>query len=263
MKNLIKDKIFMPTTNDERTIRILLPDDYEQSKKSYGVIYMHDGQNLFEDETSYAGHSWGIYESKAELILKEGLEDMIVVGIDNSPMRLHEYSPWKNDFKIDERGIIDVGGLGDAYADFIVDKLIPFIEKTYRINPKKRYIAGSSMGAYISMYIISKFPDIFHGAGIFSLSSWFNETSFLDYVKEQKLKKDHQYFISIGHHETSSETVKDFDLIYLNNSKNLKNLLNEKGIKSIYYIETDDKHNELAWRKVFPEFYRFINKKTK
>ncbi|TNF07993.1 MAG: alpha/beta hydrolase [Bacillota bacterium] len=263
MKNIVFDKLYIETTKDERTLRILLPDDYEHTQKSYGVIYMQDGQNLFQDETSYAGQSWGIYEAKKRIIIEENLEDMIIVGIDNSHLRFNEYSPWKNDFKINDRDIVDVGGSGDYYAEFVVQKVIPHIENNYRINAKQRYIAGSSMGAYISMYIISKYPNIFAGAGIFSLASWFNETSFLDYVNKQKLNPKHLYFISIGKHETSSETISDFDQIYLNNSRNLKKLLIDKGIQSIKYIETNDKHNELAWRKVFPEFYRFINKKTK
>jgi predicted alpha/beta superfamily hydrolase len=263
MKNLIFDKLYIDTTKDERTLRILLPEDYDKDNKSYGVIYMHDGQNLFEDHTAYGGHSWGIYEGKKEVMDTDRVEDMIIVGIDNSQLRFYEYSPWKSDFKIPDRDIVDVGGLGDAYSDFVVQKVLPYIEQKYRIDSTKRFVAGSSMGAYISMYILAKYPYLFQGAGIFSLASWFNESSFLDYMKKQPLHNKHTFFISIGKNETSSETISDFDEIYLNNSRNLKKLLEEKGIKHILYIETDDKHNELAWRKVFPKFYQFINKKTR
>ncbi|MDX9691900.1 MAG: alpha/beta hydrolase-fold protein, partial [Acholeplasmataceae bacterium] len=221
MKKICIEKCFIPTTLDERTIRVLLPDDYESTNKSYGVIYMHDGQNLFEDETSYGGHSWGIYESKQELIIHERMEDMIIVGIDNSPLRMSEYSPWKNNFKISDRDVMDTGGQGDLYAQFIVETVLPFIEEKYRINKNQRYVAGSSMGAYISMYIISKYPKEFIGAGIFSLASWFNEEPFIDYIDKSKLMKNSRFFISIGRHETSSQANKDFNQIYLNNSRRL------------------------------------------
>lgn len=263
MKEVVIEKLYIETTKDERIIRILLPDDYHESQKTYGVIYMHDGQNLFEDETAYGGHSWGIYEAKKVLIENEGYEDMIIVGIDNSSLRLDEYSPWKGKFPISDRDIMHAGGLGDTYTQFIVNQVIPYIDSQYRTKHKVRYIAGSSMGAYISQYIISKYPDLFLGAGIFSLASWFNENDFLSYVKESKLKSSHNFFISIGRHESSSETISDFNEIYLQNSRNLRDLLASKNIKCIDYIETDDVHNELAWRKVFPRFYHFINQKAK
>lgn len=263
MKEIVIDQLYIETTKDERMIRILLPDDYHQSTKHYGVIYMHDGQNLFEDQTSYGGHSWGIYESKKSLVEDEGYDDMIIVGIDNSPLRFDEYSPWPCTFPLSDRNILNGGGLGHLYGDFLISKVIPHIEKNYRTKKNIRFIAGSSMGAYISQYMISTYPDMFLGAGIFSLASWFNEHDFLNYVKEQHLHTSHLFFISIGKHETSSETISDFDEIYLQNSRHLRDLLTAKQVKNIDYLETDDVHNELAWRKVFPRFYRFINQKAK
>ena len=263
MKKIVCEKLYIETTKDERTIRVLLPDDYNLSDKHYGVIYMHDGQNLFEDETSYGGHSWGIYETKKRLVDTYGYEDMIIVGIDNSHLRMDEYSPWPCAFPLRDRSIVNSGGLGQVYAAFLTTKVIPFIEDKYRIKKNVRYIAGSSMGAYISQYIISTYPNMFLGAGIFSLASWFNEKPFLDYISNSTLNINHQFFISIGNHETSSVTITDFDEIYLKNSRNLQELLIKKGIKQIKHIVTDDVHNELAWRKVFPDFYQLINEKAK
>ena len=260
--NLVIEERYIETTKSMRKIRVLLPDDYEKSDKHYGVIYMHDGQNLFRDQDAYASISWGIYESKKHVMDIYGYDDMIVVGIDNSPLRLNEYSPWKNTFKLSSFEKDDIGGLGHIYAQFIVEDLIPFIEYKYRVIRDKyhRFVAGSSMGAYISQYMISTYPDVFIGAGIFSLASWFNEGDFLSYVKQSPLDAMHMFFISIGKHESSSETIEDFNDIYLANSRRLKALLEEKGLKHIVYLETDDQHNEQAWRKLFPEFYHFIQK---
>ncbi len=118
------------------------------------------------------------------------------------------------------------------------------------------------MGAYISAYIASRFPHLFSVVGIFSLASWFNEAPFLNYIESQVLPTDQRYFISIGRNETSYEPEKNFNNIYLNNSRNFKALLLKKGISDIKYIETDDVHNELAWNKMFHEFILWINKKV-
>lgn len=258
MKTIIKEKIYIKTTNDDRTIRILLPDNYHTSNTLYPVLYMHDGQNLFEDETSYGGHSWGVYEA----LVKMGY-DMIVVGIDNSNLRMFEYSPWKNSNEVYNFGQIDVGGLGEVYGNFVVHDVIPFIEKKYRAikDFNHRFIAGSSLGAYISCYMIAKFPNLFSVAGIFSLASWFNEKSLLDYIKGSSIGLKHSFFISIGKHESSQEKIKEFNDIYLNNSRNLRHLLEKKEVSVLKYIETDDIHHELAWRKVFPDFIKFIKEK--
>jgi predicted alpha/beta superfamily hydrolase len=263
MKQLKFEKLYIKTTHDDRTLRVLLPDDYETSKKSYKVLYMHDGQNLFEDHIAYGGHSWGIYEVIKELQKTDKIEEMIVVGIDNSHLRFFEYSPWKNTAFIDRFGGQSVGGMGDIYAEFIVDRVIPLIESNYRVkqNKEDRMIAGSSMGGYISAYIGARYPNLFGVIGVFSLASWFNEDDFLNFINNSLITEDQKFFISIGRNETSSNEISNFNEIYLNNSRNLKNLLQNKGIKHIYYIETDDVHNELAWKKVFPHFIRFINKK--
>ena len=253
------EKLYIETTKDERMIRVLLPDDYDSSIKEYGVIYMHDGQNLFNDYEAYGGHSWKIYESKKKLV-DLGYEDMIIVGIDNSNLRMFEYSPWKNEFSIGSINIHEIGGMGDIYTNFIIHDVIPMIELKYRVKKDKnhRFLAGSSLGAYISQYIICKYPEFFKGAGIFSLASWFNEDVFLSYVKQSDITQKNMFFISIGKHETSDTSIHHFDEIYLSNSRNLRQLLLSKGINKVSYTETDDQHNEQAWQKQFPYFYAFI-----
>ena len=263
MKTIKFEKLYINTTKTERTLRVLLPDDYETSNQDYPVLYMHDGQNLFENHTSYGGHSWGIYETLNEMHQKQNIKEMIVVGIDNSELRFFEYSPWESTLDIDRFGGKKVGGMGDIYAKFIVNSVIPFIEKKYRVKKDRgnRMIAGSSMGGYISVFLGAKYPDLFGVIGVFSLASWFNETAFLNYIKKSSLTKDQKFFISIGKNETSSNEIPNSNEIYVNNSRNFKKTLENKGIKHICYIETDDTHHELAWRKVFPQFLNFINEK--
>lgn len=261
--NLIKKQLYIPTTKKKRTIRILLPDNYDSSEKHYPVLYMHDGQNLFEDQTAFNQTSWKIYDTLVELKSNRQIkDDIIIVGIDNSDLRLFEYAPWVGKDLIKGMLKVQVGGLGDVYADFIAKKVKPYIDKNYRTlkTYENTSIAGSSMGAYISTYIASKYPNTFKNIGVFSLASWFNEEDFLTYIKYSDLNIDNRFFISIGKQETSDDTLKNFNQLYLENSRNLKTLLEQKNIEDIFYIETDDKHNELAWRKMFSTFILWLLK---
>lgn len=260
---LIKETLWIDTTRDKRTVRILLPPGYETSQKTYPVLYMHDGQNLFEDHTAYDGQSWGIVETLSDLQDKGLVEELIVVGIDNAPNRVFEYTPWVSD-TIKERDGETVGGHGDRYAQWVVETLIPAIETRYRIrkDPASRMIAGSSLGAYISVYIAINHPDLFGVVGVFSLASWFNEKDWLDHIRQCGVSSGQRYFISIGDQESSDDDVPDFNQIYINNSRTFKTLLAEQGVLDICYLETHDIHHESAWRKVFADFMIWVNKKS-
>ncbi len=249
----------IPTGPYPRTIRILVPDDFEQTPRNYRVLYMHDGQNLFDDHLAYGGHSWGIKEILEDL----KITDLIVVGIDNSDLRFFEYSPWKSVPEVKKITAIDMGGLGDLYATWVSEQVVPFIDHQYSTikHPSSRMIAGSSMGGYISAYIAAKYPEVFSIAGIFSLASWFNEPAFLNYMEDHISDPSQRFFISVGSHETSNPDEPTFSQLYLDNSRRLRDVLKSKGIQDIYYIETEDVHNELAWRKVFPNFITWAQKK--
>ncbi len=255
---MIKRSLPIPTSQSERTLRILLPSDYENSKEFYRVMYLHDGQNLFEDETSYSGHAWHIEESLGRL----GCDDMIVVGIDNSDLRLFEYSPWPCIPEVKRQFGIEIGGLGDVYARWVVEQLKPYIDHEFRTltDDKHTWIGGSSMGAYISAYIATTYPKVFKHVGIFSLASWFNEEAFLSHLDSLSIDTNQTFFISVGRKESS--LIDDAEnQAYIKNSHHFFKLLQRHGVEHITYIETDDGHHELAWRKVFPDWLTFTRKK--
>lgn len=245
---------YIPTTENKRTLRVLLPDDYELSDKSYAVLYMHDGQNLFEDETAYGQTSWKVKDTMETL----RQNNLIIVGIDNSDLRLSEYSPWLCVLDSERFKNTKIGGLGDVYAEWLVHDLKPWVDKTFRTKKEDSLIAGSSMGAYISVYIATLYSELFSHVGVFSLASWFNEEKFINHIASQQINHNQRYFISVGRNETSDETKKDFNELYIRNSRNLIKALHDKGVKDIMYIETDDIHNELAWRKRFVDFINYI-----
>jgi predicted alpha/beta superfamily hydrolase len=219
---------------------------------------MHDAQNIFDDALSYHEVSWRVIDG----LKQAGVDHVMVVGIDNSMRRLDEYSPYETVIEIKDRFIKGTGGLGNIYIDFIVQELLPRLHEDYPIT-NNIYMAGSSMGAYISMFAAIKYPRLFKGIGCFSIASWFNESAFLKDLNASKISKDMAFFISVGQHESSADDIKEFPEIYINNSKNVYNTLEAKGIENITFNINDGKHNERQWMDMFPLFAEFMFKNKK
>jgi predicted alpha/beta superfamily hydrolase len=239
----IVDSAFkMPQLNRQRRIWIYLPADYNLNKKKYPVVYMHDGQNLFDEATSGFGE-WGIDEY-LDSIFKKGETESIIVGIDNGgDKRMTEYNP----YYFSQAG----NGEGSQYVDFLVKTLKPYIDKHYHTLPGKEntFIAGSSMGGLISLYAVLKYPSIFGGAGIFSPAFWTASGIDKDVnIFSSKVKS--KLFFYAGAKE-SDEMVPDMKRI-----ESEVESVSKSSIKEI--IDPDANHNEAAWRKHFPEFYQWI-----
>jgi metallo-beta-lactamase class B len=239
--HVIDSAFFIPQLNRKRRIWIYLPEEYEKTKKQYPVLYMHDGQNIFDEYTSGFGE-WGVDECLDSLI-RSGKPACIVVGIDNGPKRLNEYNPF---------AFRDFGeGEGDRYLDFISQTLKPFMDKKYRTLSSKEntMIAGSSMGGLISYYAMIKQPEVFGKAGIFSPAFWTAPaiTSLTDSLAS---KVNGKFFFYMGSKE--GET-------YINDMITIQELLGEKSTAMIYsVIDEEGMHNEKAWRKWFAEFYTWM-----
>lgn len=232
---------FMPQLDRSRKIWIYLPEDYVRTKKRYPVLYMHDGQNLFDEYTSGYGE-WGVDECLDSLIAK-GKPACIVVGIENGPQRFNEYNP----FYFDRFG----NGEGDAYLAFLTETLKPYIDKRYRTLASKEntLIAGSSMGGLISYYAMLKRPDIFGKGGIFSPAFW-TAAAIKPLTDSLAGKMTGKFFFYMGGKEGGS---------YIQDMLDVRESLGERSSAMIYsLIHPDSMHNELAWRKWFAEFYNWI-----
>jgi enterochelin esterase-like enzyme len=161
---------------DPRRVVVWLPSGYSAKGPKYAVLYMHDGQNLFDKETAGYGMEWQIDETLDRLIQEKMVRPTIVVGIWNTPKRLQEYVPSKafNGLPPSYRGKIRAlyGGdpLSDGYLKFIVRELRPMIDAKFNVKTDRAdtAIMGSSMGSLISLYAIDEYPQIFGAAGMLS-----------------------------------------------------------------------------------------------
>lgn len=164
---------------DARNVSVWLPAGYDPDGPPYAVIYMQDGQNLFDANKAYGGHAWEIDTVLARLIGAERVRRTIVVGIWNTPKRLREYMPAKVFDRLPTATAAQVAALysgeplSDAYLKFMVRELKPAIDRRYRTSRKARdtIAMGSSMGGLISLYALSEYPGVFGAAGCLS-SHW-------------------------------------------------------------------------------------------
>lgn len=235
-------EIDAPQINCKRKIWLYLPVNYDKSDKKYPVIYMHDGQNLFDAKASFAGE-WAIDETLD--LLKA---DVIVVGIENGGgKRLEELTPYANA----KYG----GGKGDQYLDFLVNNLKPFIDKNYRTKRDVRNTAifGSSLGGLISFYAALKYPEVFGKVGCFSPSFWFNRQEIFDLMNKKENLKTKIYFLC-GNNEGDEDMIKDINNMEL--LVNTKRCLCKKLNKKV--IVKDGQHNEKLWREGFKNAYLWL-----
>ena len=267
MYNIENFEIEITELNRNRMVRVYLPSNYsENDKNKYPVLYMHDGHNLFYNETSTYGDIWNAHEI-AEEFLKNTGKGLIIVGVDCSMTgeRFDEYSPWINENLkefIPSRGEQCAGGKGDKYAKFLVETLKPLIDSKYRTMPNREntFIAGSSMGGFISLYTAIKYSQIFSKVGSFSTAAWFKKDELFKFIKEN-YKLDLSVYLDIGTKETSDNENSSFNDIYLNDTIELNDLfisLNQPNEKIKLIIDEGATHSEKAWERRFPEFIKFI-----
>ncbi len=248
-----------PQLHNQRSILVYLPPSYHHSNRRYPVLYMHDGQNLFDNVTSYAGE-WGVDETLEKLSHEEGLE-AIVVGIPNmGEMRMDEYSP----FKDAELG----GGLGNLYLAFVVNTLKPIIDRDFRTLPGKRYtgMIGSSMGGLISLYAFFRYPDFFGFAGAMSPSFWVARGAIFKYAEAAPFNPGKVY-MDVGTRELgdSAEEMRRQRTLsrrYYATVRRMKRLLVQKGYRPVHdLLHIEEKwadHSESAWARRLPDAVRFF-----
>ena len=248
---------FPTKVTEARNVDVWLPPDYEKDpKKRYSVLYMHDGQNLFNPKESFGGVDWAIDETMTRLIKEKKIKETIVVGIWNTPRRSLEFMPQKafdraatytkNPNQSPPAAFTDSGS--DNYLRFIVQELKPFIDRTYRTNSdrKNTFIMGSSMGALMSLYAVSEFPEIFGGAGCLSTQFPLGRGVMLDYMKKHlPSPKQHKIYFDYGTKTLDKDSEpyqrKADAIMRLKGYKSGKNWITRKF--------EGEEHSEKSWRK--------------
>ena len=234
----------MTELDRQRTIRLYLPPSYHHSDKRYPVIYMHDGQNLFDDMTAFAGE-WGVDESLNQLAAEKDFE-VIVVGIDNSAdFRMNELSPWANK-RFGE-------AQGKQYMDFIVEVVKPYIDTNFRTQSERLHTAimGSSMGGLISHYAIHAYPEVFGKAGIFSPAYWYSQDVF-SFSKLKKAQLDARLYVMYGDEEGDG-MIADTD--------KMQRQLRQQGHprqNTLFKRVPNGEHNEQLWRTEFSDAIQWL-----
>jgi predicted alpha/beta superfamily hydrolase len=242
---IIEEEYEIPQLQRKRRIAALLPYDYEQSEKAYPVLYLQDGQNLFDEHAPYG--NWAIDQSLKHLASR-GMADIIVVTIDHGgEERISEYSPYYHP-RFGK-------GNGQAYLDFLKFTLKPYVDKTFRVLPDRANtgIGGSSLGGLISMYAGFRESSIFGKMMIFSPSLWVSPKIFY-HAQCFHPEEDTSLYLYAGGRESK---------FHLPNVLRMKGALLKRGydyshLKFKLNINQEGTHSEFFWREEFPKALKWL-----
>ena len=240
---ILYENFEMPQLGRTRRIWLYLPSSYHYSDQYYPVIYMQDGQNLFDERYAAFGE-WDVDGTLMHLE-REGFSGAIVVGIDNgSSLRIDEYSPYRN-----EHG----GGEGDQYADFIVNTLKPYIDSKFRTLHQREHtaIGGSSMGGLISLYAGLKYEYVFGKLLVFSPSLWFSEQIY-EFAVHKGIHHPTKYYFLGGDRESPYMRARIGRM-----AKTIQMNAHSDSQVHVVMREHGD-HTESFWRAEFAEACRWL-----
>jgi predicted alpha/beta superfamily hydrolase len=238
-----------------RDVEVWLPPDYVGGTSRYPVLYVHDGQSVFDPATAFGGVDWALDETMTRLIIEKRIRPAIVVAIANTPKRFQEYMPRKaigadSVFTSGLQPPMTITGpiLSDAYLRFITTELKPFIDRTYRTKPTRAntFIMGSSMGGLISLYAISELPGVFGGAACLSTHWPAADGAAVDYLRRTVPKaRDHRLYFDRG--------TATLDSLYAPYQDRVDRLLRDAGYEDGEHFETrvfeGAEHSERSWRQ--------------
>lgn len=228
---------------NDRTITVYLPPGYDDHpERRYPVLYMQDGQNMFEPERAFGGNPWRIDAAATKAIADRKAQPMIIVGVDHAgEARINEYTP-----TFDEKR--KAGGGAEAYAAFLVDVVKPMIDARYRTTGEAA-TGGSSLGGLVALYLALRRPDVFSSAAVMSPSVWWNNKSVLSLVDTFEGSQP-RLWVDIGGREGAEA---------LDGARALRDRLQARRWERFHYEE--DKradHSETAWRKRVPRVLEFL-----
>ena len=235
--------------HNQRDLIVYTPPGYrEQTARRFPVLYLHDGQNLFDGTTSFIpGQDWHVAQTADACINGRVVAPLIIVGMYNTKARVREYTPTK----VPKLG----GGRADRYARFLVEEVKPFVEREYRVLPGFRHtgIGGSSLGGLVSLYLGLKHSSIFGKIAALSPSVWWNQLFIHRFVGDMNLALRPRIWLDIGTRE-GTRMVEDVE--------RFRNILLQKGWRleqDLHYERVEGaEHNEAAWAQRVRPFLQFL-----
>jgi predicted alpha/beta superfamily hydrolase len=244
------EKISSRYLRNSRDLVVYLPPGYDdQPQRNFPVLYLHDGQNLFDGRTSYVpGMDWHVGDSADASIVSGHAEPMIIVGIYNTgKSRISEYTPTR----VPKLG----GGRADRYGKFLLNELMPFIQTTYRIErgPARTGIGGSSLGGLVSLYLGLRMPDVFGKIAALSPSVWWNHGVIVRFAHASTPEPRPRIWLDIGTRE-GPRIVDDVEM--------LRDALVHNGWRlgeNLHYQRVEGaEHNEASWAQRVRPFLEFL-----
>jgi len=240
---------------NRRDVLVYLPRGYGRlSLRRYPVLYLHDGQNVFDAATAFAGVEWGVDETAERLIQRKLIEPLIIVAVANlGDERIHEYAP--------TRGVIDAKakrkrrskGLAREYGHFLMDELKPYIDRKYRTKREAEFtgLGGSSLGALVTLAIGILYPQVFRRLIVMSPSIWWDDFAIYRLVDSIEEKAPLKIWLDTGTAEPGWEQARE-----------LRSRLVEKGwrlFNDLQYLEAKGAdHSEAAWAARVDPALRFL-----
>lgn len=247
----LKSRIFRNT----RTVRVWLPPEYDGwGETRYPVLYLNDGQNLFEATTAFAGVHWQVGEATSRLIAEEKIAPLIIVGIDNTGKnRVREYVPYRS---ADPRVI---GPQGKHFPDFLLREVMPLIEKYYAVakGPEHTGLGGSSLGGLITLYTQLATPGVFGRLLIESPSLFVANRKILEECRQFR-DWPFRVYLGIG---TAEIGQAERDERVVDDVRELESILRAAGLdkrRLKVRIEEGASHSESAWAARFPAALEFL-----
>jgi len=238
-----------------RRIAVWLPPDYEHAQQRYPVLYLHDGQNLFDRATAPFGVEWEVDETATKLIQQGKIEPLIIVGIWNTLDRIAEYTPCFDP-------LYQQGGSADEYLKVLVEEIKPIVDQTYRTRPDRQStaIAGSSLGGLVSIYACQKHSQTFSQCAAMSPSLGWNQEALLKQIENQPTSiSQTRFWIDMGTSEGSSAESQQANVARVQRlvrAMESGGLVPGKDFKCL--IVPDGRHHESAWGERFGEVLLFL-----
>ena len=250
------DGFYSRFLDNRRTLYVYLPPRYEQySHKRYPVLYLHDGQNLFDPRLAAYGVAWDADATADRLIGLGRINPIILVGIANTPARMDEYT-----FCRDARE--KAGGQGELYARFVLEEVKPFIDGEYRTRPGRTHtaIAGSSLGGLVSLEMARQFHEQFALCGVVSPSLWWAKDRILkEWESETKWMQSMRFWVDMG---TCEDNRRGHVTPAIRRTRQLIERFDAAGLnpgRDYYYWEVaGGEHNETHWAARFDKMLLYF-----